>query len=187
MIDQIEEFNKYFQFVGYTEVYIQNVEKFLMLIREHSREVSVQVFDASLIAGKEHLYFAVLNALKAFKNGTNISKNLAVECLLYASAQRQIRLAVKLFGIKKESTTLALILLGNKKALLNNALAEVESLIDGVRDDRVLEFSDEKKSSIKKVFSINNEELESRNIHGNLKRAISELVIERIALLVTQR
>lgn len=187
MIDRIEEFSKYLLLAGYTEVHIQNAEQFLRFIREQLREVSVQVFDASLIAGKEHLYFAVLNALKAFKNGTNISKNIAVECLLYASAQRQIRLAVKLLGIKKDSTTVALIVLDNKKKSLDNVLDKVESLIDGTRNDQILEFSDEKKSSIKKAFGISDKELKSRNIYGNPKKAISELIIEHMAILVTQR
>jgi len=49
-------------------------------------EVEVQLFDASLVTTWEHLYFAALDSLTAFRNRENISRSLAMETMLYASA-----------------------------------------------------------------------------------------------------
>ena len=125
--------------------------------------------------------------MKAFKNGINISKDLAVECLLFASAQRQIRLAVEFIGIKSNSSNIAVIVLADRKNLVKDAFSELEILIGGKRDDSILEFSNKKKIPIKKLFGITNTELDTRNVYGNPTKAISELVIEHMALLVTHR
>ena len=82
MIKHIVEYDKYFALAGFERVKITNMKTLLTSIRKRIRDASVQFFDADLIAGWEHIYFATINALKAFKNKTNISKNLPFECLL---------------------------------------------------------------------------------------------------------
>jgi len=112
MIKEVKEFNKHVGIAGFADVHISDVDQFLNLTREMlDAAAAVQFFDAKLIAGWQHLYFAALNALKAFKNKTNISKNLAVECLLYASAQRQIRTALDLVGIRQNSSRIGVLII----------------------------------------------------------------------------
>jgi len=63
-------------------------------IRATIPDNDIQFFDGGLIADKEHLEITAINALHAFKTGINISKSLAMETILYASAQRQIAAAI---------------------------------------------------------------------------------------------
>lgn len=59
----------------------------------------IQVVDARYVAGREHLEFALAQAEKAFEQGSNISKDPMIELLVRASAQRQIKKALELFGV----------------------------------------------------------------------------------------
>ncbi len=186
MIKQVEEFNKYIAIAGFRDVHIGNVDHFLNLVRERLETVAVQFFDAQLIAGWQHLYFAALNALKAIRNGTNISKSLAVECLLYASAQRQIKNALELIGIKRDLSKIAVLVVANGEKAAEVVLAEVSKIVSGKRDDNVLELSNEKMAYIRRHFGISDSELESKLVDEE-KKALCNLVIEHVALLVTQR
>lgn len=187
MIKHVEDFNKYVAIAGFKDVYINNVDHFVNLIREKLGNVDVQFFDAKLIAGWQHLYFAALNALKAFKNKTNISKNLTMECLLYASAQRQIRVALDLIGIKKNIPQIAVLVVADKKSAAERALEEVSRLVSGKDDESVLDLSDQKMIRIRNLFGISDTELAAKLEGKEEKKALCELVIEHVALLVTRR
>jgi KEOPS complex subunit Cgi121 len=187
MIKRIEEHGKSAAFAGFRDICVGEVEQFLNRIRRRLGGTAVQFFDADLIAGWEHLYFAVLNALKAFENGKNISKNLAVECLLYASAQRQISSALKLIGVKGGSSRVAVVVVADGKEEAEGTLRKVSVLIEGKHDDGVLELSDEKLPLVMKLFGISDVELGTRLEDGEQKKALSDLVIEHIALLAVQR
>lgn len=187
MIKQVEGFNKHIAIAGFGDVHISDVNHFLNLIQGKLGDVVVQFFDAKLIAGWQHLYFATLNALKAFKNGTNISRKLTVECLLYASARRQIRVALDLIGIRENLSQIAVLVVAAEKSIADKSLEEVSRLISGKRDDDVLDLSNEKMAHIKGLFGISDTELAVKSGKDGEKRALSELVIEHVALLVTQR
>lgn len=187
MIKRIEGYRKFVAFAGFRDVCVGDVERFLSRIRRRLGGATVQFFDAELVAGWEHLYFAVLNALKAFESGKSISKNLAVECLLYASAQRQISSALELIGIKGGSSRVAVVAVADGKEEAKGALREVSVLIGGKRDDCVFELSDEKLPRVRKLFGISDTELGTRLEDGEEKKALSDLVIEHIALLAVQR
>jgi len=92
MLYNLKEYGEFAEITGYATVTFAKAEKFLKTNRkETEQEVDLQFFDADLIATQDHLYFAVINALQAFKNKTNISKSVAMETILYASGQRQIK------------------------------------------------------------------------------------------------
>jgi KEOPS complex subunit Cgi121 len=187
IIRRIEEYGKSVAFAGFRDVSLGEVEQFLSRIRRRLSETVVQFFDADLVAGWEHLYFAVLNALKAFESGNNISKNLTVECLLYASAQRQISSALKLIGIKGGSSRVAVVVVADGKEEAKWTLREVSVLIGGKRDDGVFELSDEKLPRVMRLFGISDVELGTRLEDDGEKKALSDLVIEHVALLAVQR
>jgi len=188
MIKEVKEFNKHVGIAGFADVHMSDVDQFLNLTREMlDAAAAVQFFDAKLIAGWQHLYFAALNALKAFKNKTNISKNLAVECLLYASAQRQIKAALDLVGIRRNSSRIGVLIIADKRETVEKTLEEVSRLISGKRDGNVLVLSDEKMANVRKLFGISDTELAAKLDEDGEKKAVSDLVIEHIALLVTQR
>lgn len=188
MLKSISEFDKHVAIAGFRDVQITDTERLLKETNgKKSLKVEVQLFDASLVATWEHLYFAVLDSLTAFRNRENISRSLAMETMLYASAQRQIRKATELAGIKPATTEIALLIIGDSKKKVEEALAKIQLSIKAQQDDGVLEISDDKIRKIKKTFGISDLEIEaakSRN-RGNAKALVS-LVVERSALLATQ-
>lgn len=188
MIKKLEDFDRFIAITGSRDTKIADVESFLSQIRKRIKDAHVQFFDAELIAGWEHLYFAVLNAMKAFESRLNISKSLAIETLLYASSQRQINKAVDLLGITTRSHQVAVLVIADTKRGASEALKTVSQLMPGELDDSILELTEEKVEGIRRLFDVSDLELEAKSEKkGFEKKALIDLVIEHIALLVTQR
>lgn len=188
MLKYIEEFGKYAAITGFRTVKIKDTKEFLKKIhKEKPSNVETQFFDAKFVASWQHLYFAVLNALTAFKNKENISKSVTMETLLYASAQRQIRKAMELLGIKSETSEIALLIIGENSETVKSALPIISASVNVQHDDTVLELSEEKKRIIQKTFGISDLELKTVMKKDGLEEALTSLVIEQMALLVTQR
>jgi len=188
LLIHIEEFRKYAIITGFKSIRIRNKEEFLKRIhKEKQSNVEIQFFDAKSVATWQHLYFALLNALTAFKNGENLSKSLAMETLIYASAQRQIRKAIKLIGIGNDTSEVALLIVGDDPETLKSALTTISENINIKNDDSILELSEEKQRIIREKFGISDLELKTITKKGDLKEALTNLVIERMALLATQR
>jgi len=187
MLYHIEECGKYAEITGYKKVNFFQAEEFLKARRKQShQDVEVQFFDAGLIATQEHVYFALLNALKAFQNKTNISKSFAMETMLYASAQRQIKKAIQLCGIKPETSTMAVMLLAENPNHIEMVLQEIKMCIGVEPDEKVLKMTKSKEDKIIETFQITDKEINTIMNNHNHSLAVINLVIERIALLATQ-
>jgi tRNA threonylcarbamoyladenosine modification (KEOPS) complex Cgi121 subunit len=187
MLHYLRDYNKYVEITGFRNVKFESAEAFLKANRkEESQNVGVQFFDAELIASWEHLYFAVLNALQAFKNKTNLSKTAAMETMLYASAQRQIEKAIQQCGIKPETTTMAVTLIGENPTQLKDMLESITRSVGAEPDEHVLELSSVKENRIKGAFQISDGEIKTVLKNENGKEALINLVVERVALLATQ-
>jgi tRNA threonylcarbamoyladenosine modification (KEOPS) complex Cgi121 subunit len=184
----LEEFNRHLIIAGFRNVKIKDVNRFFHIIKDEAGDTCVQFLDASLIASDEHLRFAVLNALNAFANHVCISSNLAIEILLYASAQRQIKEALRLIGVQPSTRDVAAVILGKTQEQTSKKLHAVSKLIGAQRDDSVTDLVDEKQERIKKLFAISKTELEAKaKRRGSENQALVDLVVEHMALLVTQR
>jgi len=184
----LDDFNQHLTIAGFRDVKIKDINKFFQVVKEKTNGVCVQFFDASFIAGWEHLRFAALNALNAFKAKVNISSSLAMETLLYASAQRQIKEAVRLMGIKPDTDLVAVLVLAETRAQASKVLKVISKLLGGRRDDSVVDLTDNKVADLKRLFKISKVELEAKTERkGAEKQALTDLVIEHMALLVTQR
>lgn len=179
-----EILDKRIAIIGFSSVKIENINTFLDQFRKET-QAPIQFFDAKKIAGPQHLYFAALNTLKAFKKKINISNNLPVESLIYASAQRQIKKAVKMIGITEYSSEVAVLIIAknkNEKKVLVNLLNQT---VPGKRDDDVLKLTTEKVNKIKHLFKISDLEFEAQlKKLGLEEEALIDLIIERMALLV---
>jgi tRNA threonylcarbamoyladenosine modification (KEOPS) complex Cgi121 subunit len=187
MLLHLKEYCKYVEITGYRNVEFALAEAFLKTNRlEISQSVEIQFFDADLIATQEHLLFAVINSLEAFKNKTNLSKSPAMETILYASAQRQIQKAIQQCGIKPSTTNMATTIIGENPTQLKNAVEAISKAVDVKPDQSVLEMSTSKNGKIRKVFQISNEEINTVMKGGNSQEALVNLVFERAALLATQ-
>jgi len=180
------EHNKNIAIVGFSNVKIQNINTFLEQFRKETK-APIQFLDAKKVAGPQHLYFAALNALSAFKKKTNISNNMAVESLLYASAQRQITKAVKTLGIKQDTSEVAALIIAQNNHEKKDGLRLVTKTINGERNDNVLKLTNKKIVNIKKLFGISELEFEAKLKNQELeKETLTDLIIERMALLVTK-
>jgi tRNA threonylcarbamoyladenosine modification (KEOPS) complex Cgi121 subunit len=149
-------------------------------------DVEVQFFEADLVASWQHLYFAVLNAFVAFKTERNISKSVAVEVMLYASANRQISKAIELTGVKPSSTNVATVIISEKPNSIKLGVSTVANRIGKMPNETVLELSSEKTARIMETFGISELELETAPANCNYQQALVDAVIERVALLSTQ-
>jgi len=186
MQHHFEEFNRYVEITGYRNIAFEKVEEFLKANRKQTlKEVDIQFFEADLVATEQHLYFAVLNALRAFKDKTNISKSLAMETMLYASAQRQIQKSINLIGIKPETKNMAITIIGKKPKQIESLLQDLSICVGSQPNQTTLSITNDKKEKILKVFKITNSEIETLT-ECDLEEAIVDLIIERVALLATQ-
>ncbi len=173
--------------IGFSNVKLKDINGFLEQFKEANIGAVVQFFDAKHLAGSQHLYFAALHALNAFDKNITISNNLAVEALLYASAQRQIEKAVQMLGIKEDTSELAALIITKKGHKQLDCLSQVIEMIPGERNDTVLELTNKKVKKIQKKFSISDLEVEAKLKKDGLeKEALTDLMIERMALLVTK-
>jgi len=188
LLKSIEEFQKYVVITGFRNVRIKDINEFLKTINRETRSnVEIQFFNADIIATWQHLYFAGLNALTAFKNGESFSKSLAMETMLYASAQCQIRKATEIIGIKPNSTEIATLIIGEEPQTVKSALLKISERINAEEDETVLKLTNEKTTKIKRTFGISNEELAAVMKGRNQEEALVDIVIEKMALLATER
>jgi tRNA threonylcarbamoyladenosine modification (KEOPS) complex Cgi121 subunit len=186
MLHHFEEYGRFVEIAGYRGIKFEVAEAYLKAHRREKHIVSVQFFDADLVATSRHLYFAAVNALQAFKGNTNISKTVAMETMLYASAQRQIQKAIARSGIKPTTQNMAVLIIGEHQQAVKLALAAVSACAGKTPDDGVLEMNSSKLKSIKKNFDIGEGEVEVVRKGDDEAMAVADLVIEQVALLATQ-
>ena len=187
MTKETELLGKNVIITGLREVKIKDFQALFEHIQERIKGSNVQFFDARLIAGWEHLYFATFNALRAFEAGLNISRNPAIEALLYVSGQHQIKKAMETLGIKPDTSEIAVLIISETKMGAEEALKIVSDLLKGKICDDVLRLTEEKMESIKTVFNISDLELEAASRGESLGSALTDLVIEHVALLAVKR
>lgn len=187
MLKHIAEEARYVEITGFKNVKVDEPEQLLKSTRSGKQaSVAVQFFNADLIATWEHLYFAVLNALTAFRTKRNISKNLAVEVMLYASAQRQIKKAINLVGVKPGCADVATVVVGSNPKAVEGVGTSVSERFRAEPDDSVLGLSPTKAQNIQRAFRITDAEMAVVTKNGDLERALVDIVIERMALLATR-
>ena len=75
--------------------------------------VEIQVLDAHLIFGREHIEVALERTERAFAQERNIAKTQGVELMLYAGAERQISKALEKMGLKEGIDEMAIIVFGD--------------------------------------------------------------------------
>jgi KEOPS complex subunit Cgi121 len=187
MLKHIAEEARYVEITGFKNVKVDEPEQLLKSTRSGKQaSVAVQFFNADLIATWEHLYFAVLNALTAFRTKRNISKNPAVEVMLYASAQRQIKKAIELVGVKPGCADVAVVAVSDNPEVIEGVVASVSKRFRAEPDETVLELSAAKAQNIRRAFTITDVEMVAVAKKGDTERALVDLVIERMALLATR-
>jgi KEOPS complex subunit Cgi121 len=126
------------------------------------------LIDADYIIDLGVVEFAVEKAVKSWKNRKNIAKTLPMEILLYVSATRQIRDAIRL-GVKEGKNKVVVVVLNDE------CIDKLKEL--GFEECEVLKTDEEKVKRVKEFYNIGDEEL---NVVGVEKLPL--LIRERIAL-----
>ena len=128
----------------------------------------VQLLDARLVCGRDHLVSAAEHAERAMREHTNVARSLAVEFVVYASGERQIADALAKMGVRDDTTQFAVVVFGGEDP------ADVLRSLSLTRDHAVLESSPAKL----RAFGLTDAELTS----VPPERA-ADLVLERVALV----
>ena len=156
---------------------IKDVDDFLEKISSFAKKnnLIIQTFDADFVFGKNHILSAVEHAFRAISRKTNTTNSLEKEILLYASGERQLKLAIPKIGVKKGNVKIAIVILKNKKKIISNKIVDdLLKLFYLTRDDKVLE-GDE---NTLKRFGIKEKELKTVN-----KAKCSDLILEKVAMV----
>lgn len=140
-----------------------------------------QLFDNQYIWGFHHLYSAGWHALKACKNERMISKTLSIEVLLYAAAQRQIKKAIALLGVKKTTKDVAGILLGKKSEELINASQQLQEELHIKPNIKLLDDFESKKELFVQILN-----KDGYNATDFTFDEIGKAVFQKIALLALE-
>ena len=184
-IEQLPSSSKVLGIEGFRILTESEMKEVVDSVRGVNPDLCIQLFDSDKVAGPDHLRFAVLNAMKAFVSKTNVSENLAVEILLYASGHTQIDEAIRLFGATDNTKNLALLIVADNDNLVCEALAKIHSLVPGTVDDSILDrWSVEE---VVRLFDINEQQIRAVRRRGeSLKSSVCRLVLERMAILSTR-
>jgi|Deesub1362A_J573_1020465.scaffolds.fasta_scaffold00016_173 KEOPS complex subunit Cgi121 len=137
----------------------------------------IQFIDPSNIASVEQIKFAIDQAYKAFERKENLSNNFLVEVLVRASAQRQIKKALELLGLKKSRKVIAVC-----EKIPRKMMQEYKC-----RRSEILSLDGQKFERLKKIYDIGDEEISAVAGEGfeEKKKALVEIIKERIALIPT--
>ena len=122
----------------------------------------VVIMDPMYVCGKDHIVSAVKHAERSFEHGTNRSKTLLTEIILYAAGERQISKAMERMRPKPGCREFALALLDVPDDL---KLDEIKM----ERDDSILDANDAKAEAI--------------GLDRSFNIPLEDLALEMVALL----
>ena len=120
------------------------------------------IMDPMYICGRDHVISAVRHAERSFEHGTNRSKTLLTEIILYAAAERQISKAMEKMRPKEGKDEYAIALLNVPDDL---RLGDIGM----ERDDSILDATDEKADAM--------------GLDRSFGIPIEDLALEMVALL----
>ena len=161
---------------------VDDTRRLVNAVAEAAAPSITQLLDAGRVAGYDHLLMAAVNAAKSMETGMAVSKTIAVESLLYASARDQITKALGLMGLTTRSTKVAIMVFATTEKNAVAAYGEAAKLL-GEEDDSVLDLDVEKSKTLKKAYEITDTEIEA--IGG--PDTLTKLIVERGALLSIRR
>ena len=110
---------------------------FDLIKKNQDDSIFIQVIDPTWIVSIKHLQAAVHHTLKAFKNSRNIARSSETELFLRLSGYRQIKNAIKAFGIDNQTKTLLLIAFGGTSKENETILEQFFSKTDLEQEENV--------------------------------------------------
>lgn len=122
-----------------------------ILEKANNDDYVVQLIDANTVASIHHLVAAVLRTERSFTLKRNISHKKHVELLLRLCGERQISSAIRIAGLKSDSTNIVLICYGKTMCPYFKTILET---IDGDLEDNVLDLNEEKIEKLIKIYDL---------------------------------
>jgi KEOPS complex subunit Cgi121 len=160
---------------------ISDVDEFLRRLLEVATEerLVIQVVNAEVVYGEEHLLSAAEHALRSFAQGTNATNSLALEILLYAAGERQITKAIKKMGVGRGRQKLAFILLDpdnrrKTRQAYDHSVEKLSSMFHLKPDDGVLQ------GTIDTLRRFGITDLELQTVP---QEKYGDLILERVAMV----
>ena len=165
----------------------------------------LQLLNAKYILNSEHIYSACYFTYNAFLSHNNISKSKQIELLLFLSVNRQIKIAIRDFGLSDDiKTNINVILcLSSFKNNLDTIYTDLQDRIKFQELSFELDnYSIERFNRIKKYFDISDNQinvlLKSANLHINnnnkneipleyLYSALTDIIREKMVLLSVEK
>ena len=153
---------------------VDDPEAILKTVRSWAERMGHEVLlaDARVVFGRDHVESAVRHALRAQSAGTMAARTVAMEALRYLSGQRQVAEAIRVAGIRRGTSAVAVVVFGDA------GMTDLLALLRWSRDDSVL--NPEGKS----LQAIGISQAESETLPPDRR---ADLAIERVALLDVEK
>ncbi len=171
------DFGKRFVEVAGGRIELNDIEEVIRSIEDidESNETVSQLFDASCVAGSDHLFHSVRLALDALERDRAFANSSRIEFTCWVAGLRQINKSLDCVGISEETESVAVLIVGQSSSKVEKSLNDIFDQLDIERMDEVLEIDDKKFENLLDIYSID----ESRAGAFSLK----DLILEKVALL----
>ena len=118
---------------------IKNVDLLIEQVISFAQEknIAIQALNADMIYGKNHLVSAIDHAKRAMNQNSNTTNSLSMEILLYASGERQLKLAIPKMGIKQGESNVAFVFTDGK--ISDNLVDDLLKKVSLTHNDKVIE------------------------------------------------
>lgn len=153
------------------EPFIQKVQRF-----SEKNDAFIQLFNADMIFGKNHLLSAAMHTIRSKEENRMTTNSLEMELFLYASGERQLKIAIPKIGVKKGTNKIACVIMPrfSQSRLNDDIINTLFSEINIHKDDTLLQGTD----GTLEHFGFTKEEL-STVPSDNYEK----LILEKIALI----
>lgn len=164
---------------GFAE--IEDIEKIIEKIDKIDERYDTisQLFDATTIAGKNHILHASKLALEALESGKAFANSSSIELTCWVAGMRQINKSLESVGVKEDLDKIVLVTIGEEKSVTEEAQKELFKTLNLEKDESVLEIDEEKREKLIEIFSLSEKQLEIM--------PLEKLVLEKVALLSLEK
>ncbi|WP_428083166.1 KEOPS complex subunit Cgi121 [Candidatus Hadarchaeum sp.] len=156
---------------------VDSVDDFIrrMVQMDAEMDTVTQAFNASRVAGAEHLVHSSRLAIIANERGCGFADCLAVELICWAAAERQIYRAFEKIGVRQGRNALAVASVGRPEVRVKKTVGKIFDEFGAEWDNSLMDFRQEKSLGLQRIFSITPEE--------TAVAPLQKIVLERVALL----
>ena len=193
LVKQFEDDAPLFQYCGMTgldSISLTSIPQFFDFLKSIKGDFIIQCFNCARIASWEHIFFAAYNAIWSSKYGKKFSDDLGIQFLLFASGQRQIKVAKERLGLNSNLREMGVVVLGNDQKQFSGIIDQIKSQIGGEENPSLLDLNEAKFEQIMTDFKISEKELHAimmKSTEENKFTPLIKIVLNRIALLMLEK